>query len=385
MAKKKGDIPNNGKRTRTPSQKKTLPKKDIRKKGKSKNTQNSKATKKGSLKKTKKNVTHIGGFNRSNFNYIRSLLWQKHREDFKSYFDPSFIQLVREIFNDCKGAGLVCTEEIVLKRFHEIKEDNRRKKPFILPYFFEPRVYYEIKDCPFPTFSPYLYIISDMILPYPHEFRITEYYKKTMNGKIVNLDIFGYEKFFSNWVNWCNAVMREEHGLDVTSERIEIYFRLTDAIYNEQKQRWESLIYTCTPSGAIHDFGYVPEDFDKDKDVSMDLKLPKDKELVKEPISEQEKKRATRLKNKFRKYDTLRAWDSLVDELKKEKQKKVQEDYEKNMAYYDNVQEDIDKEIRKFKRKKDFKKVKELEKMYSKIGDIKIKLIKDFGKTFGAF
>lgn len=333
-------------------------------------------------RKTKKK-TRIG-FSTNNFNFIRSLLWSRHREDFKSYFDASFIQAVRELYNDCKQAGIDCTEEVVLRKYEQLKKDNKRPQPFILPSFLSPKSYWEIKDYPFPTTEPYLYVVSTMILPYPHEFRITEYFRKVTNEKgITTLDIFGYNKFFADWVNWCNAAMRGEHGLEYGSDEVEIYFKFTEPAYNEIKQRWETNIYTCTPSGMIYDFGYKPDEFTKDTDVESELRLPKDKEIIKEPESEEEERKKQYLKRKNKKRDTLNALNDLAEELRKLRLENAKEKYDKEMAYYSQVQDDLEKEIKKAKRRKDTKKVKELEKMYSKVGDKKIKIIKDFGKILG--
>ncbi|MEM4271260.1 MAG: hypothetical protein QXO70_04170 [Candidatus Pacearchaeota archaeon] len=349
----------------------------------SKKTKGSKSVKKPikkSTQKTKK-ITKLppkkGGFyqNKNNFNYIRSLLWQKHKGDFASYFDPSLIRIVREIFNDCKAVGINCTEQVILEKYSQLRSDDKRPKPYVLPYFFEPRLYYEIKDVPFPTLAPYLYVVSPMILPYPHEFRITEYYKKKkQDSGNEELDITGYDKFFAEWVNWCNAAMRNEHGNDYGSEELEICFKMTEAEYNSEKKRWETFIYICTPSGKIESFGYKPEQ-GFDKTLEPEYKIPSQEVLSEEPIEEKEKAKAKRITKKQKINDALSSWNDFFSSVKKSQEKIETENYAKQLQENIDARKEIEKLIRKYNRKKDTKNVKKLEKEFDKLVNEYIKLI----------
>lgn len=343
-----------------------------------KTSKKGKATSSPSSKKTKKTTEKnqkVGGFSRNNFNYIRSLIWKHHRNDFPSYFDPSFIRVVREIFNDCKAAGVSCTEEIILEKYQQFKSDDKRPKPYVLPYFQQPRVYYEIKDVPFPTFSPYLYIVSPMIIPYPHEFRVTEYYRKRVDSSgREELDIKGYDKFFAKWVNWCNSSMRMEHGSDYSSEELEICFKMSDAIYNPDKKRWESFIYTCTPMGRVFNFGYKPEG-ELEKDEEPEYKIPTSQQLSEKPITKKEQEKIKRIVSKQKKIDATISWNNFFSSVKKSKEKADTEQYAKELSELGQMRKELEKLIRKYKREKNTKKLKEVNKKYDALTDRYMNLI----------
>jgi hypothetical protein len=327
-------------------------------------------------KKTVKKVPSIGGFSKNNFNYIRSLLWREFRTDFPSYFDPSFIRLVREIFNDCKAAGVNCTEEIIKSKYEQLRSDDKRPKPYILPYFQQPKVYYEIKDVPFPTLAPYLYVVSPMILSYPHEFRITEYFKKKIDSRgVEELEIKGYDKFFGKWVNWCNSSMRNEHGNVYDSDELEIFFKMSDAEYNEDKKRWETYIYTCTSMGAIFDFGYKPEGV-LEKDYDPEYKLPSDNQISEEPIEEKEKGKIKRITRKQKINDAINTWDNFFSSVKKSKEKSETEKFAQDLEELSTARKELEKLIRKYKREKNTRKLKEVNKEYDLLTSKYLKLTK---------
>lgn len=332
-----------------------------------------------SPKKTKKIVKpaaqKVGGFSRNNFNYIRSLIWQNYKGDFTSYFDPSLIRVVKEIFNDCKAAGITCSEKVIKEKYEQLKSDDKRPKPYILPYFIEPKVYYEIKDVPFPTLAPYLYVVSPMILSYPHEFRITDYYKKTLDSSGRELlDIKGYDKYFADWVNWCNTSMRTEHGNDYDSEELEICFKMTDAEYNQDKKRWETYIYICTPSGRIDSFGYKPEHgFIKDEEP--EYRIPSTEVLTEEPIQEKEESKIKRITRKQKINDTISSWNSFFGSIKKSSEKAEREKYAHELDEIKSTRTELEKALRGYKRKKDARRSKQIQKELDKLNDRFLKLI----------
>lgn len=359
--------------SKIPVSKKEKEQKKTPKKGKESKKPVSKSVQK--TKKTEKKTPVKGGFSKNNFNYIRSLLWKKYRSDFVSYFDPSFIRLVREIFNDCKAAGVTCTEEVIYEKYEQLRSDDKRPKPYILPHFQSGKVYYEIKDVPFPTLAPYLYVVSPMILGYPHEFRITEYFKKKTDSRgIEELDIRGYDKFFAKWVNWCNAAMRNEHGNDYGSEELEIYFKMSEAVYNEQKKRWETNIYTCTPSGKIFDFGYKPEG-ELERDEDPEYKLPSTTQLSEKPVTEKEKSKIKRITKKQKINDAISISNSFFSSVKKASEKEETEKYARELDEIVSMRKELEKFIRKYKREKNAKKLKEVNKQYDALTTRYMKLI----------
>lgn len=350
-----------------------------------KSTSSSKVKKKpttksvGKSSKKSKEKPKVGGFSKNNFNFIRSLLWKNNRSDFISYFDPSFIRLVREIFNDCKAAGVNCTEEIIQKKYEQLKSDDKRPKPYILPKFQNPNVYYEIKDVPFETLSPYLYVISPMIIPYPHEFRITEYFKKTIRdtptGIVESIESKGYDKFFAKWVNWCNASMRSEYGSTIGSEDLDIYFKMTDAEYNESKKRWETYIYTCTSMGKVYDFGFKPEG-ELERDEEPEYRLPTESQASEKPISEKEKSKIKRIIKKQKINDSLNSWNNFFSSVKKSSEKEEMEKYAQELSDLQSLRKELEKLIRKYKKEKNTKKLKQVNKEYDLLTDKYLKLVK---------
>lgn len=378
MAKKKKKIlPKNNKSTR--SKKSGQKKTSLKSKKQVLKADKSHKSPKKTKSKTKK-IDKKGGFAKNNFNFVRSLIWKQYSADFTSYFDPAFIRVVREIFNDCKAAGVVCTEDIIKLKYEQFKADDKRPKPYILPSLQQPKVYYEIKDVPFPTMQPYLYVVSPMILAYPHEFRITEYYKKYKDETgVEQLDIKGYDKFFADWVNWCNSAMRNEHGTMPDSEELEIFFKFSDSMYNEQKKRWEVFIYTCTPSGAVYNFGYKPEQ-GFEKTVEADYKIPSEEKLEEKPIDEQQDKKIKRIARKQKINDAIGGWNTLFSEIKISQKKKEHEVYMQSLESISKELDNIEKLIKKFKRKKNKRKVNELEKLYEKTSNKMIRMMKSYDK-----
>ena len=92
-----------------------------------------------------------------------------------------------------------------------------------------------------------------MIIPPPSEFRVTSYY--STDGDTTK----GYNKYFKEWVDWCNMIYRGQFGAGFDSEEVEIHFIFTKPKYNEEKKRWETEILIVTPSGEIDSFGFEPK------------------------------------------------------------------------------------------------------------------------------
>jgi hypothetical protein len=326
--------------------------------------------------KSKKNKKQSGFYgNKNNFTYIRSIIWRNHKSDFKSYFDDELFSIVKEIFNDCKAAGTSCTEEIILYKYKELISNRKRPKPFILSYFLEPRYYYEIKDVPFQALAPYLYVVSTMIIPFPHEFIITDYFKKIQSDKGSQIEIIGYNKYFSQWVNWCNAAMRNEHGNEYGSEELEICFKMTDAEYNEDKKRWETNIYICTPSGKIESFGYKPEEI-YDKNYEPEYRIPSTNELIESPVFDKEQNKIKRITRKQKIKDAIIYWEDFFSDLKKTKEKLEVESYAKKIEENINARNNIENLIRKYNKLKNKEKVSELEDEFDRLVAEYLKLLR---------
>lgn len=286
------------------------------------------------------------GFSSNNFNHIRSLLWKEHKADFKGYFDPEFIRKVNSVYNDCKADGVDCTDQIILKHYSAVREDDRRPFPEIPQDLYEnEHIYYEITNVNFKEFPSYLWIVSPSIISPPSEFIAPNYYYNytrlvievnantqkfidevlnnkggfrnlSENGEKEFLELAktkekwtrlkkekfielyakwqgefdrGYYKYFSEWVNWCNDSTREGFGGDYDSEDVEIFYKFTKPEYDEVKKRWFTILFSCTASGEEFTFGYVPQGKSFDHEVSEEYVHPPSEAELKIQVEKQQK------------------------------------------------------------------------------------------------
>jgi hypothetical protein len=237
--------------------KKRSDKKSTKKKNQgSKSVKKKKANPKGGTRKAKarKKKSKIG-FASHNFSKIRTYLWRKHKADYKGsdYLlkDGIFLATVKDVYYECKVYGRECDE----KDYENIYQDllKHPTRPLVDRTLFYPNPYYEISAInwkAFATAAPTLWVISPMIMSYPSKFMLVNY---------VNKGIWkSYNRWFKEWVDWCNDAMSAYFGASFDSKDIEIFFRFTVPKYNETKKRWETEILSCTPDGVIEDFGFIP-------------------------------------------------------------------------------------------------------------------------------
>ena len=273
-----------------PLQKKNVKKqasKKVTKKPVKKKLPSKKASKPSTKKKTE--LKTGAGFASNNFNYIRALIWAEYGLDYVSYFDPEFIRVIREVYNECKAVGRECSDRDILLIYDDVRENPQRPYPYIEEDLFQSaRQYYEILDVEFNLFPAYLWISSPMIIPEPSEFIVTQYYNKEGNTDK------GYKKYFKEFVDWANKATREKNEGNVDSSDVDIYIKFTQPEYDEEKQRWESEIFICTEEGIMFSFGFVPKGREFEHDAGEEFiepieeTLEIDGETVK-PIVEKEK------------------------------------------------------------------------------------------------
>jgi hypothetical protein len=273
-----------------PSQKKT-PKKQLSKKVSKKAVKKKLPTKKTSKQK-KIDLKTGAGFASNNFNYIRALIWREFQFDFAGYFDPEFIRIVKEVYNECKAVGRECTDADIFEIYDEVTDNPKRPYPYIGEDLFQStRQYYEILDVEFSLFPAYLWITSPMIIPPPSEFIVTQYYNKDGNTDK------GYKKYFREFVDWANNATRAKNNGNVGSEDVEIFIKFTQPEYNEAERRWESEIFICTEEGIRFSFGFVPKGKGFDHDAGDEYVEPSEELLEEErgkiePVIEEEAKPA---------------------------------------------------------------------------------------------
>ena len=119
--------------------------------------------------------------------------------------------------------------------------------------------------------SPYLWVVSPMIIAEPAEFMIGDYVKSEYNPVSERYQLTkrsGYLVEFKDWIDWCNAQFRGLSYDDIP------YFIFSKPEWNKKTFRWETELFITDKTGKVDSFGYVPEG---GKPVEY---LPKKKEVV---------------------------------------------------------------------------------------------------------
>lgn len=228
----------------------------------------------------------------NNYIHTRSVCWKKYKDYFEGFFDPDFIWIVRQVHIECKSQPTQCPDDKIFQFFDIIyeqwKNEKRREQPEIPEGLLTPLPYYEIDGITWERLDSYLWIVADMICPFPHEFEMIDYVnreeyikeekqiarrkaKEKTKGRYSQT---AYQKWFAKWVNWCNKI-HSEKGIHDSSE-ILIHFKFTASEWNKELERWECYLVPCTSSGIIDSFGYTP---DTENDVE-NFDLPDEPEPV---------------------------------------------------------------------------------------------------------
>lgn len=190
---------------------------------------------------------------------IRSLIWQKRKEQYESYFDPALLNISRRVNDECKTAGTDCDDDLILTFHDEWAEGGSQFPiPFINPVLLYPQPYYEIKSvADFAIESANIYFYSPMLIAPPSGFRSLDYAAYTTDDGVRRLSLDrGYQRYWKEWVDWVNAVYRELEVDD--SEDIDVYFKLLAPEWDEERKMWIVLVVSCTPDGRVYDFGFEP-------------------------------------------------------------------------------------------------------------------------------
>lgn len=185
---------------------------------------------------------------------VKSLIWKKYKKDNPKYNgidfrrkDSDFLKVVHQVYEECKVTGSDCPNYVVIQKYQQISRGLVRREPFVSPKLIgTPQNYWTINELPYALFEPYLWIVSPMIIPAPSEFQVTDYLNSSG-------DKIGYDKYFRDWVDWCNDEFHNNIDEDYGA-----YFELQKPQWNEEEKRWEMEIYITTASGVIDSFGYVP-------------------------------------------------------------------------------------------------------------------------------
>lgn len=195
---------------------------------------------------------------------IRSVIWANRKDQYDSYFDPKLLTLARRVNDQCKTAGTECDDELILTFHDEWSEGgDRYPLPLIDPTLFSPTPYWEIKNVSdFAIENANIFFYSPMLIPPPSGFRSIDYasYITADGRQRLSLDR-GYRRYFKQWVDWVNSVYRSRDIND--SEFIDVYFKLLEPEWNEDRKLWVVQIVSCTSDGRVYDFGFDPNDPDQ--------------------------------------------------------------------------------------------------------------------------
>jgi len=173
--------------------------------------------------------------------HTRSVLWKHFGKDYKgtdyNTKGSEFLTVAGQVYRECRSAnarGVECTDEIIIQNYNEIASGEQRFEPFVDDELYgQAQPYWEINSISWDSFEPYLWIISPMILPSPHEFQVSDYLG--VDGDRSK----GYSKYFSQWVDYNN----EQEKLRQKGSSLVPHYVLTKPTYNKQKKRWEVYIY----------------------------------------------------------------------------------------------------------------------------------------------
>jgi len=171
--------------------------------------------------------------------HTRSILWSKFGKDYngKDYSTKGseFLKVSGQVYRECRSRGSECTDEVLIEKYQEIVGGEQRFEPFVDDELYgQAQPYWEINDISWISFEPYLWVISPMIIPSPHEFQVSDYL--AVGGDRSK----GYAKFFRQWVDFNN----EQEKLRRRGSKGDIpHFVLTKPAYNKTKKRWEVFIY----------------------------------------------------------------------------------------------------------------------------------------------
>lgn len=261
---------------------------------------------------------------------IKSLLWKEFGKDFKGIEyrtkGSRFLNVVHDVYLECRVSGSDCTDEVLIRKYIEIIGRIKRPEPFIEPDLYrdtDGHEYWNISTIEFNIFTPYLWIVSPMIISPPKpEFQVSEYLRLKRNEKgeyDINKEV-GYDRNFKQWVDWCNYNFR-----NISSDGDIPYFMFTKPEWNEDLKRWETEIYITDKQGRPDSFGFIPKggievedlpevlpDFGVEEEEVKPTKRVKKEKVAPEPKIETESERL--LNKKLGYIEEVRMWKELGDE-----------------------------------------------------------------------
>lgn len=235
---------------------------------------------------------------------IKSLLWREfkgnyHAGEYSSAVwadnkEAAFVTIVHQVYAECKISGEYCSDEVIIKKYLAIFSKIKRPEPYFPSELYkntDGKWYYAIKDVNFEAIaliSPYLWVVSPMIISEPSAFMIGDYVKSEFNKESERYELTklsGYYEEFSHWVDWCNKTFQPKD-----SDEDIPYFIFSKPEWNTKTFRWETEMFSCDKSGNIDSFGYVPEGAKPIKYLPRKTKLEKP-ETKKEEVSPETKEK----------------------------------------------------------------------------------------------
>ena len=269
-------------------------------------------------KKTKK-VAKKGFSKNVTYNRVRSILWTNFKDDFPNYRalisnqideDGNKIKsssIVSQVFLQCRD--LDCIDSDIIEIYNQFRNQtpDLENRPILPNDYFDLHYYWELEtEDWWAGFDSRVWVVAPMLITDPDNFLgiLGSDRYVDANGELLNRKfdarrgdyiIYGKATRFKEFINYCNSLQRE--GLiggssDVPNWRFAGESDDEEDVYwNPFTRRWEVRIIICTPNGDVEDYGFEPNEPDRDIDEDLILNIvnrtQEEEPVIEEPIIEQ--------------------------------------------------------------------------------------------------
>ena len=269
-------------------------------------------------KKKSKKVAKKGFSRNVTYNRVRAILWSNFKDDFPSY--RSFISnqkdedgkpikgtsVVSQVFAQCKD--LDCLDSDIIEIYNQFsnQQPDEENRPVLPNYYFDTHYYWELEtEDWWSGFDSRVWVVSPMLLIDPDNFlgilgsdryvdKDGELLSRKFDAKKGDYIIYGKAIRFREFIQHCNQM--QSQGLIGGSGEVPNWRFVgqeddeADVYWNPFTKRWEVRIVICDPLGDIENYGFDPQEPDRDIDadlINQILNRPKLEEIpAEEPLIE---------------------------------------------------------------------------------------------------
>lgn len=255
-----------------------MAKKQNKKKGRKKSVRKIPVATKTGMQKARKAVKKKAKKKKviNRYPQLRSLLWRNRRDYYDSYYDKDLLLITSRIYRDIKQNPAIWRNKKLLVQLHdqysheEPEIPTKQDFPEIPLYNLERKEYFYVKDFAsiITIFPDFAYIKSGLdkdgdgndisqggnIISNNNEIKVSEYTQCSPS----DLDRL-YQKYFKDWVNWCNEVHRRTRTNE--TDKIFIFFRFGQRFYDEKSGKWIIPLLSCDGNDNPNDYGYTARKF----------------------------------------------------------------------------------------------------------------------------